>query len=50
MKDERRFQAVNGDCLRRTLNVDCIGLIASVENLIWADVRSLEGTPEGTMP
>ena len=48
--DIRRFQAVNGDCLRRTLNVDCIGLIAPVENLIWADVRSLEGTPEGTVP
>ena len=47
MKDVRRFQGVKGDCLRRTLNFNCLDLIAPVENLIRADVRSLEDTRRG---
>ena len=50
MKYLRRFHSVNGGSLRRILNVDCIGLIAHVENLISDDVRSLDCTPEGTVP
>jgi hypothetical protein len=45
-----RLQAVNGDDLRRVLNLDGVGLIAPVEDLEWADIRGLEGSPEGTMP
>jgi hypothetical protein len=45
-----RLQAVNGDCLRSTLNPDVIGLIAPVEDPVWADIQGLEGSPERTMP
>ena len=50
MEDIRRLQAVNGDCLRSTLNLDGIGLIAPVEDPVWADIRGLEASPERTMP
>ena len=50
MKDVRLFLAVSGDCLRKTLNVDSIGLIAPVENIIWVEVRGLEGTSETIVP
>jgi hypothetical protein len=49
MEDVRRLQAVNGDCLRSALNLYGIGLIAPVEDPIWADIQGLEGSPEGTM-
>lgn len=32
------------------MNLDGIGHIASVEDLIWAEKRSLEGSPDGTLP
>ena len=44
VKDVRRPQAVDGDCLRSTLNPDGIGLIAPVEDPVWADIRGLEGS------
>jgi len=37
MGDVRRLQAVNEDCLHNTLNLDAIGLIAPVEDPVWAD-------------
>jgi hypothetical protein len=46
----RQLQAVNGDCLRSALNLYGIGLIASVEDSVWAEIRGLEGSPEGIMP
>ena len=50
MEDVHRLQAVNGDCLHSSLNLDGIGLIAPVEDPVWADIQGLEGCPEGTMP
>jgi hypothetical protein len=50
MEDIRRLQAVNGDCLSSTLNLDGTGLIAPVEDPIWADKRGLGGSPESIMP
>ena len=50
MEDVGWLEVVNGDYLRSTLNLDGIGLIAPVEDPIWADIRGLEGSPEGTMP
>ena len=50
MEDIRRIQAVNGDCLRSTLNIDGMCLIAPVKGPVWADIRGLEGSQEGTMP
>jgi hypothetical protein len=43
VEDVRRLQAVNGDCLRSALNLYGIGLIAPVEDQVWADIRGLEG-------
>jgi hypothetical protein len=37
------------ETFRRTLNVDCIGLITPVEDPVRADIRGLEGSPGGTM-
>jgi len=31
------------------MNLDGIGLIATVEDPVWADIRGLEGYPEGTL-
>jgi hypothetical protein len=31
------------------MNLDGIGLIATVEDHVWADIRGLEGYPEGTL-
>jgi hypothetical protein len=42
MEDIRRLQAVNGDCLHSTLNLDGIGLITPVEDSVWADIWDLE--------
>ena len=50
MEDVCWLQAVNGDCLHSALNLYCIGLIAPVQDPVWADIRGLEGSPEGTMP
>jgi hypothetical protein len=44
MEDIRRLQAVNGDCLCRTLNVDGIGLINPVEDPVRVKIRGLEGS------
>jgi hypothetical protein len=52
MDDIRRFQAVSGDCLRGTLNLDgilLIVLIVHVEDPVWADILGLGGCKEGTM-
>jgi hypothetical protein len=49
MEDVRRLEAVNGDYLRSALNLDGIGLITPVEDPEWADIRSLEGSPKGTL-
>ena len=45
----RRLQAVNGDRLRSPLNLDGIGFVAPVEDPVWADIRGMEGSPEGTL-
>jgi hypothetical protein len=50
VEDVRRLQVVNGDCLRSALNLYGIGLIAPVEDPVWADLRGSEGSPESTMP
>jgi hypothetical protein len=50
LEDIRGLQAVEGDSLRRALDVDGIGLITPVEDPVSADIRGLEGTPEATMP
>jgi len=50
VEDVRRLQAVNGDCLRSALNLYGIGLTIPVDDPVWADIRGLEGPPEGTMP
>jgi hypothetical protein len=50
MEDMRRLQAVNGDCLSSTLNLDGTGLIVPVEDPMWADKRGLESFPKGIMP
>jgi len=50
MEDVCWLQAVNGDCLHSTLNLNGIGLIAPVEDPVWADIWGLESSPEGTMP
>ena len=44
MEDVRWLQAVNGDCFRSALNLYGIGLIAPVEDPVWADIRGLEGS------
>jgi hypothetical protein len=31
------------------MNLDGIDLIATVEDPVWADIRGLEGYPEGTL-
>jgi hypothetical protein len=49
VEDVRRLQAVNGDRLRRALDLYGIGLIAPVEDPVWAEVRGLEGFPEVPM-
>jgi hypothetical protein len=46
----RRLQAVNKDCLRNIMNLGGIGLIAPLKDPVWADIRGLEGSPEGPMP
>jgi hypothetical protein len=33
-----------------TMNLDGIGLIAPAEEIIWADIWGLEGSPEGALP
>jgi hypothetical protein len=48
MEDVRRLQAVNGDHLRSPLNLDGVGFVAPVEDLVGADIRGVEGSPEGT--
>jgi hypothetical protein len=42
----RRLQAVNGGYLRSALNLDGIGLIAPVEDLVWVDIRGLAASSE----
>ena len=44
MEDIHQLQAVNGDCLRSTLNLDGVGLITLMEDPVWADIRGLEST------
>jgi hypothetical protein len=46
----RRLQAINGDFRRGNINLDCIGLIAPVEEPAWADIRGFEGSPEDNLP
>jgi len=38
------------ETVRSTLNLDGIGLIAPVEDPVWADIQGFEDSPEGTMP
>jgi hypothetical protein len=44
MEDIRWPQVVNGDCLRKTLNLNGIGLIAPVEDPVFSNIWGLEGT------
>jgi hypothetical protein len=50
MEYVRRLQAVNGDCLRSAMGLDVVGLVAPVEDAVWANIRGLEGSPEGPTP
>ena len=50
MEDVRRLQAVNGDRLRCALDLDGVGFVAPVEDPVWADIRRMEGSPQGTLP
>ena len=50
MEDVHRLEAVNGDCLRSTLDLDGIGLVVPVEDPVWTDIWGLEGSPEGLVP
>jgi len=38
------------ETLRSTLKIYGIDLIAPVEHHVWAEIRGLESSPEGTMP
>ena len=49
MQDARRLQAFNGDRLHSPLNLDGVGFVAPVEDPVWADIRGVEGSPEGTL-
>jgi hypothetical protein len=44
------FQAVDGDGCRSTMHLDRIGLFVPVEDFVWANIGSLEGSPEGALP
>ena len=49
MEDVRGLQQVNGDRLPSPLNLDSVGFVAPVEDPVWADVRGVEVSPEGTL-
>jgi len=50
MEDVRRLQAINGDCIRSGLDLEAVGLVVPVQDPAWADIRGLEGSPDGTLP
>ena len=50
MEDVRRLEVVNGNCLRSSLDLDGVGLVAPVKDPLWTDIRGLEGSPEGPVP
>jgi hypothetical protein len=50
MNDVHRLQGVGGDTYCETVNFDCVQLTVPVEDLVWDDIRDLQGPTKSTLP